>query len=54
MLGLCFGTDIEQKTLRLFVFEIKTLYLFSPLLSSTVFEHNYTKQPYQMFWKYSW
>ena len=41
MLGLCcFGTDIQEKTMRLFIFKIKALYFFSQLLCSTVFEHD--------------
>ena len=41
ILGLCcFGTDIQQKTMRLFIFKIKALYFFSQLLCSTVFEHD--------------
>ena len=41
MLGLCcFGTDIQEKIMRLFVFKIKALYFFSQLLCSTVFEHD--------------
>ena len=41
ILGLCcFGTDIQQKTMRLFIFKIKALYSFSQLLCSTVFEHD--------------
>ena len=41
ILGLsCFGTDIQQETMRLFIFEIKALYFFSQLLCSTVFEHD--------------
>ena len=41
MLGLCcFGTDIQEKTMRLFVFKLKALYFFSQLLCSTVFEHD--------------
>ena len=41
MLGLCcFETDIQEKTMRLFVFKIKALYFFSQLLCSTVLEHD--------------
>ena len=41
MLGLCcFRTDIQEKTMRLFVFKIKAPYFFSQLLRSTVFEHD--------------
>ena len=41
MLGLCcFGTDIQEKTMRLFVFKIKALYFFSQRLCSIVFEHD--------------
>ena len=41
ILGLCcFGTGIQQKTMRLFIFKIKALHFFSQLLCSTDFEHD--------------
>ena len=40
ILILCFGTDIQQKTMRPFIFKIKTLYFFNELSRSTVFEHD--------------
>ena len=41
ILGLCcFGTDIQEKTMRLFIFKKKGLYFISQLLCSTVFEHD--------------
>ena len=36
----CFGTDIQHKIMRLFIFKTKALYFFSQLLCSTVFEHD--------------
>ena len=36
----CFETDIQQKTMRLFIFEIKALYFSSQLLCSIVFEYD--------------
>ena len=40
ILGCCFGTDIQQKIMRPFIFKIKGLYFFNQLLYSTVFEHD--------------
>ena len=38
--NICFGIDIQQKTMRRFIFKIKALYFFSHLSCSTVFEHD--------------
>ena len=32
--------NIQQKTMRLFIFKIKALHFFSQLLCSTIFEHD--------------
>ena len=40
ILRLCFGTDIQQKTMKSFIFKVKTLYFFNELSRSTVFEHD--------------
>ena len=34
----CFGTDLQQKTIGIFIFKIKALYFFSQLLCFAVFE----------------
>ena len=57
-LETCFGTDLQQKTIRIFVFKIKALYFFSQLLCFAVFELDkhvmITRYLFWGYWNHPW